>query len=124
MSASFQTSFSVFCVIVLLSAYRKLHCWCITSYPFLRGPLSALPPARARYIYTRYKEVAHAHAILLRWAGARGRGDGRPPAPCMPSNTLRLNRLRSGTGRSRVTLKKWGYLNSDDITCVCGSEPQ
>ena len=35
-----------------------------------------------------------------------------------------LNRLRSGTGRCRVTLKKWGYLNSDDITCVCGSEPQ
>ena len=35
-----------------------------------------------------------------------------------------LNRLRSGTGRCKVTLKKWGYLRSDDVTCECGSEPQ
>lgn len=35
-----------------------------------------------------------------------------------------LNRLRSGTGRCKVTLKKWGYLNTEDVTCVCGTEPQ
>ena len=29
-----------------------------------------------------------------------------------------LNGLRSGTGRCKVTLKKWGYLNNEDVTCI------
>ena len=35
-----------------------------------------------------------------------------------------LNRLRSGTGRCKPTLKKWGYLDNEDVTRVCGSEPE
>ena len=35
-----------------------------------------------------------------------------------------LNRLTSGTGRCKVTLQKWGYLDNDDVTCVCGLGPQ
>ena len=35
-----------------------------------------------------------------------------------------LNRLRSGVGRSKVTLKKWGYLDTEDVTCECGTAPQ
>ena len=35
-----------------------------------------------------------------------------------------LNRLRSTTGRCKVTLQKWNYLNSGDTTCICGTEPQ
>ena len=33
-----------------------------------------------------------------------------------------LNRLRSNTGRCKVTLKKWGYPDTEDVTCEC--EPQ
>ena len=35
-----------------------------------------------------------------------------------------LNRLRTGTGRCKVNLKKWGYRMNEDVTCECGSEPQ
>lgn len=35
-----------------------------------------------------------------------------------------LNRLRSGVGRTKVTLSKWGYLNDRDAVCNCGTEPQ
>ena len=35
-----------------------------------------------------------------------------------------LNRLRTGTGRCKVSLKKWGFLNNDDAMCECGTEPQ
>ena len=35
-----------------------------------------------------------------------------------------LNRLRSGVGRCKVTLKKWGYSVDADTTCQCGSEPR
>ena len=35
-----------------------------------------------------------------------------------------LNRLRTGTGRCKVSLKKCGFLNNDDATCECGTEPQ
>ena len=33
-----------------------------------------------------------------------------------------LNRLRSGVGRSKVNLQKWGYLHGDDSKCQCGAE--
>ena len=33
-----------------------------------------------------------------------------------------LNRLRTGVGRSKVNLKKWGYLDSDNCLCECGTE--
>ena len=35
-----------------------------------------------------------------------------------------LNRLRSGVGRTKVTLSKWGYLNDRDAVRDCGTEPQ
>ena len=35
-----------------------------------------------------------------------------------------LNRLRSSTSPCKSTLKKWGYLDNEDVTCACGSEPQ
>ena len=35
-----------------------------------------------------------------------------------------LNRLRAGNGRCKVSLKKWGYQNTEDVTCICGIEPQ
>lgn len=35
-----------------------------------------------------------------------------------------LNRIRSGVGRAKATLAKWGYLNDGDVVCDCGIEPQ
>ena len=37
-----------------------------------------------------------------------------------------VNRLRSGTGRCRVILKKWGYLDTEYgiVICECYTEPQ
>ena len=35
-----------------------------------------------------------------------------------------LNRLRSGVGRAKATLAKWGHLNNGDTVCDCGTEPQ
>ena len=35
-----------------------------------------------------------------------------------------LNRLRTGVGRAKVTLSKWGYRPSNDTMCDCGTEPQ
>ena len=35
-----------------------------------------------------------------------------------------LNRIRSGAGRAKATLCKWGYLNDNDAVCDCGTEPQ
>jgi hypothetical protein len=35
-----------------------------------------------------------------------------------------LNRLRSGTGRCKTTLKRWGCLKTEDDICVCKSEQQ
>ena len=35
-----------------------------------------------------------------------------------------LNRLRTGTGRCKISLKKWGFLKNGDATCECGTEPQ
>ena len=32
-----------------------------------------------------------------------------------------LNRLRTGTGRCKVLMQKWGY-NEDETTCECGDE--
>ena len=34
-----------------------------------------------------------------------------------------LNRLRSGVGRCKVSMKEWGYTASD-TTCQCGTEQQ
>ena len=34
-----------------------------------------------------------------------------------------LNRLRAGVGRSKVSLKKWGYTTGSTM-CDCGTEPQ
>ena len=34
-----------------------------------------------------------------------------------------LNRLRTGVGRCKVSLHKWGYIN-EPTTCDCGLEPQ
>ena len=34
-----------------------------------------------------------------------------------------LNRLRSGAGRTKVTLSQWGYSDGD-VVCSCGTEPQ
>jgi len=33
-----------------------------------------------------------------------------------------LNRLRTGTGRTKDNLKKWGLLESADTVCLCGEE--
>ena len=52
-----------------------------------------------------------------------------PPAETLPpgdNNWAKwkcLNRLRSGVGRSREALSRWGYL-SGPTTCDCGTEPQ
>ena len=35
-----------------------------------------------------------------------------------------LNRLRTGTGGCKVSLKKRGFLNNDDVMWECGTEPQ
>ena len=36
-----------------------------------------------------------------------------------------LNRLRTGVGRSKEFLQRWGYLgDSSDLKCECGTEPQ
>ena len=35
-----------------------------------------------------------------------------------------LNRLRSGVGRCKVNLNKWGYRTSGDTTCDCGTDQQ
>ena len=36
-----------------------------------------------------------------------------------------LNRLRSGVGRCKVALQKWGYLpEGQNTTCECGTVPQ
>ena len=36
-----------------------------------------------------------------------------------------LNRLRSGVGKTKSILLKWGYVPRDaDITCLCGKENQ
>ena len=36
-----------------------------------------------------------------------------------------LNRLRTGMGRSKVSLQKWGYLDTaEDVTCDCRTAPQ
>ena len=35
-----------------------------------------------------------------------------------------LNRLRTGTGRCKVSLKNWGFIYKDDVTCECGTAPQ
>ena len=36
-----------------------------------------------------------------------------------------LNRLRTGVGRSKVSLQKWGYLDTaEDVTCDCRTAPQ
>ena len=35
------------------------------------------------------------------------------------------NRLRTGVGRSKETLNRWGYLdNSQDLKCKCGTTPK
>ena len=36
-----------------------------------------------------------------------------------------LNRLRTGVGRSKVSLQKWGYLDTaEDVICDCRTAPQ
>ena len=35
-----------------------------------------------------------------------------------------LNRLRTGTGRCKETLKKWGYRSNNDVKCDCGAKTQ
>ena len=35
-----------------------------------------------------------------------------------------LNRLRTGVGRCKVNLCKWGYQKDGDNTCDCGTVPQ
>lgn len=35
-----------------------------------------------------------------------------------------LNELRPCTDRWKLTLKKWGYLNTEDVTRACDTEPQ
>ena len=47
----------------------------------------------------------------------------RPGADASLTEWRCLNRLWSGTGRCKVTLKEWGYLE-DDVTCQGGSESQ
>ena len=46
-----------------------------------------------------------------------------PPAGNNWAKWKCLNRLRSGVGRSREALSRWGYL-SGPTTCDCGTEPQ
>ena len=35
---------------------------------------------------------------------------------------LCLNRLRSGTGRCKVLMQKWGYSRDGDTACACGED--
>ena len=36
-----------------------------------------------------------------------------------------IKRLRTGVGRSKETLNRWGYLdNSQDVKCKCGTTPK
>ena len=35
-----------------------------------------------------------------------------------------LNRLRSGVGRCKVSLEKWGYTDAENTTCQCGFKLQ
>ena len=35
-----------------------------------------------------------------------------------------LNRLRTGMGRSKTNLSKWGYADTADTTCECGTSEQ
>ena len=46
-------------------------------------------------------------------------------AECKWTEWKCLNRLRTGIGRCKVLLHKWGYLqDNQDLNCDCGSEPQ
>ena len=58
--------------------------------------------------------------------GEKARGIGIPAAEALPSGAQRewpewkcLNRLRTGVGRCKVNMVKWGYYAPPDV-CACG----
>ena len=85
--------------------------------------LNAVEPDKAAYVreILRKERLANHPTPLSTFVGDK---EELPPgADASWTEWRSLNRLRSGIGRSKVTLKEWGYLE-DDVTCQCCSEPQ
>ncbi|KAJ8402916.1 hypothetical protein AAFF_G00362300 [Aldrovandia affinis] len=76
-------------------------------------------PTEARLAMWKEKLNNHPHSPTMHIPAA----ESLPPGDNNWAKWKCLNRLRSGVGRSREALSRWGYL-SGPTTCDCGTEPQ
>ncbi|KAJ8367020.1 hypothetical protein AAFF_G00333780 [Aldrovandia affinis] len=76
-------------------------------------------PSEARLAMWKEKLNNHPHSPTMHIPAA----ESLPPGDNNWAKWKCLNRLRSGVGRSREALSRWGYL-SGPTTCDCGTEPQ